>query len=105
MPKRLDRDFPEQMAKCASATGAAEDDLLLLAGWAGEPKGQRPEETVFQACGQLRLYVAQKYNDRHKLLDPEELQVPLGGRLPDVRMGRRGQPLERGASSVHFRAR
>ena len=27
-------------------TGAAEDDLLMLAGWAGEPKGQRPEETV-----------------------------------------------------------
>ena len=29
-------------------------DLLLLAGWGGEPKGHRPEETVYQACGQLR---------------------------------------------------
>jgi aspartyl-tRNA synthetase len=50
-------------------TGAAEDDLLVLAAWAGEPKGKRPEETVLQACGQLRLFAGQKYNDRHKLLD------------------------------------
>ncbi len=41
-----------------------------LAGWAGERKGQRPEHTFFQACGQLRLFAAQKYNERHKLLDP-----------------------------------
>ena len=73
-PKRLDRDFPEAMAKVRERTGAAEDSLLLLAGWAGEPKGHRPEETVYQACGQLRLYAAQKYNDRHKLLDPKKLE-------------------------------
>jgi aspartyl-tRNA synthetase len=73
-PKRLDRDFPEAMAKVRERTGAAEDSLLLLAGWAGEPKGHRPEETVLQACGQLRLFAAQKYNDRHKLLDPKKLE-------------------------------
>src|SRR5580700_3919071 len=44
--KRLERDFPNQMAEVRARTGAAEDDLMLLAGWAGEPKGQRPEETV-----------------------------------------------------------
>src|SRR5213075_1585917 len=47
---------------------------LLLACWAGEPKGHRPEETVYQACGQLRLFAAQKYNDRHKLLDPKKFE-------------------------------
>ncbi len=73
-PKRLDRDFAEPMVKVRERTGAGEDDLLLLAGWAGEPKGQRPEETVFQACGQLRLFAGQKYNDRHKLLDPANLK-------------------------------
>jgi len=73
-PKRLDRDFPEAMAKVRERTGAAEDDLLLLAAWAGEPKGHRPEETVYQACGQLRLFAAQKYNDRHKLLDPKKFE-------------------------------
>jgi aspartyl-tRNA synthetase len=72
--KRLDRDFPEQMARVRQRCGAGENDLLLLAAWAGEPKGHRPEETVYQACGQLRLHCAQKFNDRHKLLDPKNLQ-------------------------------
>jgi aspartyl-tRNA synthetase len=72
--KRLERDFPAAMAQVRQRTGASEDDLLMLAGWAGEPKGQRPEETVLQACGHLRLQVAQKFNDRHKLLDPKNFQ-------------------------------
>ena len=73
-PKRLERDFPEIMPKIRDRVGFAEDDLLILASWAGEPKGQRPEETVYQACGQLRLHLAQKYNDRHKLLDPRRFE-------------------------------
>src|SRR6202163_2956589 len=72
--KRLERDFPDAMAKVRERTGATEEDLLLLAAWAGEPKGHRPEETVYQACGQLRLFAAQKYNDRHKLLDPKKFE-------------------------------
>jgi aspartyl-tRNA synthetase len=73
-PKRLDRDYPEAMVQLRSRVDAAEDDLLLLAGWADEPKGHRPEETVLQAAGQLRLHAAQKYADRHKLLDPKNFQ-------------------------------
>ncbi len=72
--KRLDRDFPEAMAEVRKRATATEEDLLLLAGWAGEPKGQRPDESVLMACGQLRLHAAQKYNDRHKLLDPKNFQ-------------------------------
>ncbi|MBI1899472.1 MAG: aspartate--tRNA ligase [Acidobacteria bacterium] len=72
--RRLERDFAEPMARVRGRTRAAENDLLLLAGWAGEPKGQRPEESVFQACGQLRLYAGQKYNDRHLLLNPANFQ-------------------------------
>ncbi|MGH9661320.1 MAG: aspartate--tRNA ligase [Bryobacteraceae bacterium] len=72
--KRLDRDFPGPMARVRERTGAGEDDLLILAGWAGEPRGHRPEETVYQACGQLRLLAAQKYNDRHQLLDPRRFE-------------------------------
>lgn len=68
--KRLDKAFPSEMVKVRERTGAGEEDTLVLASWAGEPKGQRPEETVLQACGQLRLYAGTKYNDRHKLLDP-----------------------------------
>jgi aspartyl-tRNA synthetase len=65
--KKLDPKLVEQ-ARAASA--ATDDDLLLIAGWPGAPQGQRPEETFYQACGQLRLFAGQKYNDRHKLLDP-----------------------------------
>jgi aspartyl-tRNA synthetase len=72
--KRLDRDYPDAMAKVRERTNAGAEDLLLLAAWAGEPKGHRPEETVYQACGQLRLFAAQKYNDRHKLLDPKKFE-------------------------------
>jgi aspartyl-tRNA synthetase len=71
---RLERDYPESISRVRELTGASEGDLLMLAAWAGEPKGHRPEETVFQACGQLRLFAAQKYNDRHKLLDPRNFQ-------------------------------
>ena len=73
-PKRLERDHPDAMAKIRERIGAQEDDLLLLAGWGGEPKGHRPEETVLQAAGQLRLHATQKYADRHKLLDPKNFQ-------------------------------
>jgi aspartyl-tRNA synthetase len=72
--KRLERDYAGPMAQVRERCGAGENDLLFLATWAGEPKGYRPEETVYQACGQLRLFCAQKFNDRHKLLDPTNLQ-------------------------------
>jgi aspartyl-tRNA synthetase len=65
--KKLD---PKLVEQARALSGASDDDLLLLAGWPGPPQGQRPEETFFQACGQLRLFAGQKYNDRHKLLDP-----------------------------------
>jgi len=68
-PKRLDRDYPEPMALVRKRVGMADNDLLMVAAWAGEPKGHRPEETVYQACGQLRLECAQKFKDKHKLLD------------------------------------
>ncbi len=69
--KRLERDFAEPIAKLRERVNPAPDDLLILAGWAREKKGALPDHTVLQACGQLRLFIAQKYNDRHKLLDPE----------------------------------
>jgi len=73
-PKRLERDYAEQMKAIRERTGAGENDLLILATWSGEPKGHRPDETVYLACGQLRLYCGQKFNDRHKLLDPKNFQ-------------------------------
>jgi aspartyl-tRNA synthetase len=73
-PKRLEKDYPGPMAQVRERAGAAEGDLLMILAWAGEPKGHRPEETVYQAAGHVRLHVAQRYNDRHKLLDPKNFQ-------------------------------
>ena len=72
--KRLERDNPGITEKLRERTGASDNDLLLLASWAGEPKGHRPEETVLQAAGQLRLHAAQRYNDKHCLLDPKRFE-------------------------------
>jgi len=55
-------------------TSAEEGDYVMLAGWAGALKGQRPDYTFLSACGQVRLFGGQKYNDRHKLLDPRDLR-------------------------------
>jgi len=72
--KRLERDFPAAMAEVRARTGATDDDLLILCGWSGEAKGQRPDETMLLAAGQLRLQAGQKYNDRHQLLDPKDFR-------------------------------
>ncbi len=72
--KRLDRDYPAPMAEVRARTGAGPEDLLLLAGWPGAAPAHRPEHAVLQACGQLRLQAGQKYNDRHKLLDPRDFR-------------------------------
>jgi aspartyl-tRNA synthetase len=72
--KRLDRDYPEQMAKVRERVKPGEEDLLVLVGWGGEKKGALPERTVLEAAGHFRLHLAQKYNDRHKLLDPDVLR-------------------------------
>src|SRR5271154_5323710 len=70
--KKLDQKLVE---RARAASGATEEDLLLIAGWPGAPQGQRPEETFYQACGQLRLFAGQKYNDRHQLLDPKNFKL------------------------------
>jgi len=72
--KRLERDFPEATSNVKLRTGAGENDLLLVCGWPGDPTGPRPEETVYLACGQLRLFAAQRYNDRHGLLNPKDFR-------------------------------
>jgi aspartyl-tRNA synthetase len=69
--KRLERDCPDAVANLRERVRPAEDDLIVLATWAGEPKGALPDQTALLACGQLRMHIAQKYNDRHKLLDLE----------------------------------
>jgi aspartyl-tRNA synthetase len=72
--KRLERDFPSQMAQVRERIGAQEDDLLLMAGWGGELKGKRPDYTALTAIGQLRLQAAQRYADKHKLFESKDFR-------------------------------
>jgi aspartyl-tRNA synthetase len=72
--KRLERDFPTQMAQVRERVGAQDDDLLLMAGWGGEPQGKRPDYTMLTACGQLRLQAAQRYADKHKAFESKEFK-------------------------------
>jgi len=88
-PKKLDRDYPEAMVKVRELVNPSEEDSLMIAGWAGEPTGPKPEETALKACGQFRLHAGQKYNDRHKLARSDGVQVHLGDRVPDVSSGTR----------------
>ena len=69
--KRLERDHAEAVGKLRERIFPADNDLIMLAAWAGEPSGVLPDHTVLQAAGQLRLHIGQKYNDRHKMLDPQ----------------------------------
>jgi aspartyl-tRNA synthetase len=62
-------------AQARTASAAEENDFVLALQSAGERKGHRPEEDFYKACGQVRLYLAQTYNDRHKLLDPEDFRL------------------------------
>jgi len=73
--KRLERDMPDAMAEVKKRTGATDADTLMIAAWPSAPTGHRPEETFYLAAGQLRLHLAQKFNDRHKLLDPKDLRL------------------------------
>jgi aspartyl-tRNA synthetase len=72
--KRLEREYPAQMQQVKERVKAAEDDLVIIAGSAKPIEGALANRKTLELCGQLRMQLAQKYNDRHKLLDPEDLR-------------------------------
>jgi aspartyl-tRNA synthetase len=76
--KRLEKSFPEDMAKVRAVAGAAEGDLLVLVVADGEdvPEqkviGKRlPERDrqLFEAAGQVRLALAQQFATRHRAFE------------------------------------
>ena len=74
--KRLEKSFPEAMAKVRELSGAQADDLLVLVAGDGHP-GEHPSESivrpevkqhdaaVYTVAGALRLALGQKYAERH----------------------------------------
>ncbi len=69
--KRLEKSFPDVVAKIRASVKPEEGDLLVLV--AGVPRTERGSESksrqqayaIYGAAGQLRLAIAQKYADRH----------------------------------------
>ncbi len=77
--KRLEKSFPEAVAKVRELTGAQANDLLVLVGKASSTQS-RPvppasivlsaiEREVYEMAGQVRLALAQKFADRHKAFE------------------------------------
>jgi aspartyl-tRNA synthetase len=69
--KRLEKSFPEAVAKVREFTNAAPEDLLVIVAGAKrtEPasgsKARQQVEAVYAAAGQLRLALGQKFAERH----------------------------------------
>jgi len=72
--KRLERDFPEAMAQVRERTGAQEDALLFLCGVGQPPQSPRPVQSVYEACGAFRVFLGQRFNDRHQLLSDTDFR-------------------------------
>ena len=77
--KRIEKMFPETIAKIRALTGAAETDLIALVAAANKVEAtseQRAlgvlssrERQVYEGAGAVRLAIGQKYADRHKLFE------------------------------------
>ena len=65
--KRLEKSFPEAVAKVREKCGAQADDFLLLV--VGAADANIKPATVSSAAGAWRLALAQKFADKHKLFE------------------------------------
>ena len=65
--KRLEKSFPEAVAKVRELSGAQPEDLLVLIGGPLqlEKTGLRPDYGVLMAAGAFRVELARKYAERH----------------------------------------
>jgi aspartyl-tRNA synthetase len=78
--KRLEKSFPDAAAKIRQKSGAGADDLIVVVAGDGKPAEHKPEggvkpevkqhdHAVYTAAGLLRVALAQKYADRHRLFE------------------------------------
>jgi aspartyl-tRNA synthetase len=76
--KRLEKSFPEEMAKVRAASGAVEGDLLVLVVADGEDVPEQKvigkrlparDRQLFEAAGQVRLALAQQFAARHRAFE------------------------------------
>jgi aspartyl-tRNA synthetase len=86
--KRLEKSWPESIAKVRELCGAEEGDLLVMVAApkksedasatqtdaAAERRRQRETYAVYTNAGQLRLALAQKYAARHKAFETQDFK-------------------------------
>jgi aspartyl-tRNA synthetase len=65
--KRLEKSFPDAVAKVREISGAQPDDLLVLVAAPAEleKSSTRADYAVYMAAGQFRVELARKYAERH----------------------------------------
>ena len=68
--KRLEKSFPDSVAKLTALCEAEPDDLLILVAGGGGPdrsqiQARKASEAVYTSAGALRLALAQKYREKH----------------------------------------
>jgi aspartyl-tRNA synthetase len=76
--KRLEKSFPEDMAKVRTAASATDGDLLVLVAADGEAAPEQNvvgkrlpprDREIFEAAGQVRLALAQQFASRHRAFE------------------------------------
>ena len=78
--KRLEKSWPDTVAKIKQLTGAAEGDLLVVVAAPQRTeigdarKSRRQSEEVYKTAGQLRLALAQRYAARHKAFEGKQFK-------------------------------
>ena len=78
--KRLEKSFPDAVAKIRQAVAAEDGDLLVLVAApprtdvGDERKTRRQSYDIYAAAGQLRLALAQKYAERHDCFKPGDFR-------------------------------
>ncbi|MGB9418830.1 MAG: aspartate--tRNA ligase [Acidobacteriaceae bacterium] len=78
--KRLEKSFPEDMAKVRATVGAAEGDLVVLVVADGEDVPEQKtigkrlpprDRQIFEAAGLVRLALAQQFASRHRAFEKQ----------------------------------
>lgn len=72
--KGLAKKFPEAIEKIRERCGADDESFLALTAPPELPKSPKPRESALKLAGLLRLFVAQKFEDRHGLLKKDDFR-------------------------------
>ncbi len=116
--KRLEKSWPEAIAKIRQLSGAEEGDLLVMVAApkkadageadasdaAAERRHQRETFAVYGNAGQLRLALAQRYAARHKAFEGKTFKFLWVTDFPSFEWDEDNRDLDVCASSVYLSA-